>query len=400
MRLDFWHSVAGMVEVELTSAEPETAFAVISSEKIEIRAVRKISELTYSFWVSRRNCGTLERICKKRGEILKIRRKQGLYWRIQRAFTRPFLLTGGTLLLAMALWLPSRVFFVCVDGNEKIPDRKILEAAEVCGITFGASRREVRSEKVKNALLSSVPELQWAGVNTSGCTATISVRERSDSEEAAEENGVTSIAASRDGYVLSCTVTRGNALVKPGSAVKEGQTLISAYTDCGLCIRAERAEGEVYAQTNRTIDVVTPDSYVKKGAEKEVKRKISLLLRKKRIFLWKDSGIWDASCGRMYEEYYITLPGGFQLPFALCVEEYICCETSDMEFSEQEAEMELEGFSDSYLSQNMVAGRIISAEQTVYPEDGLYRLKGKYTCVEMIGRVRQEQIGDTNGKNS
>lgn len=31
---------------------------------------------------------------------------------------------------------------------------------------------------MKNALLSAIPELQWAGVNTYGCRAVISVRER------------------------------------------------------------------------------------------------------------------------------------------------------------------------------------------------------------------------------
>ena len=89
---------------------------------------------------------------------------------------RPVLLAGLGILFLLAMYLPSRVLFIRVEGNMQIPDRQILAAAEECGIRFGASRREVRSEKVKNALLSSVPQLQWAGVNTAGCVATISVR--------------------------------------------------------------------------------------------------------------------------------------------------------------------------------------------------------------------------------
>lgn len=400
MRLDFWRSVDGMVEAELTSAEPETAFDAIGRGNIEIRNVQKLSELTHSFLVSRRNVQLLAELCKKRGETLRVQRKKGLYWGIRQILARRFLLFGGMMLLTIVLWMPSRVFFICVEGNDTIPDRKIIEAAETCGIMFGASRRAVRNEKVKNALLSAVPELQWAGVNTSGCTATISVRERSEPEDTGKENMVASIDASRDGYILSCTVTKGNLLVKPGSSVKEGQTLISAYTDCGRTIRAEQAEGEVFAQTSRAVEAVMQANYLQKGKQTEIKRKISLLLRKKRIFLWKDSGIWDASCGRMYEEYYVTLPGGFRLPFALCVEEYVCCETSETVIPEAEAEARLTVFSERYVTENMVAGKIIHAQQTVQLEGGSYRMKTNYACVEMIGRVRQEQIGDTNGENS
>ena len=264
---------------------------------------------------------------------------------------------------------------------------------------IGASRREVRSEKVKNALLSAVPELQWAGVNTSGCTATISVREKRASEHQEKQGSVSSILAARDGYVLSCTATAGNLLVRPGDSVRKGQVLISAYTDCGLCIRAERAEGEIVGQTSRSIEVVMPSRFVKKGNQKQVKRRISLLVRKKRIFLWKDSGIWEGSCGRMYEEYYITLPGGFQLPIALSLETYQFCETDVDCLSEENGSAELKEFAQTYLLQHMAAGKVLSGAQTVIREDGLDRLMGQYDCVEMIGIARQEEIGDRNGKD-
>ena len=398
--MDFWRSMAGYLEVELTSAEPEAALAAMNAERIEIKNLLKINELTYSFCVRRRDYRILNEIGERRGESLRILRKRGLYWEAKHFLGRPVLLLGSAVLLSMVLYLPTRVFFIRVDGNSSVPERKILEAAENCGIGFGASRREVRSEKAKNALLAAVPELQWAGVNTSGCVATISVRERSDLEASKEKPEVASVVASRDGYVLSCTVTKGNALVTVGQSVREGQVLISGYTDCGICIRAECAEGEVMAQTSRTLEAVTPLQCVQKVQSGEVKRKYSLLIRKKRIFLWKDSGISDAGCGRMYEEYYITLPGGFQLPIALCVETCTCYESAVLEVPESEAEDSLKAFASRYLSKQMVAGEILNRTEEISQENGVYRLKGAYACAEMIGKMRQEQIGDTNGKNS
>ena len=398
--MNIWKSIAGMLDVELTSAEPEMALYAINAAGIEIFKMRQVSELTCCFRISRINFSELEAICKKRGEKLRILRKSGIYWTSKALLVRPVLMIGILFLFAVVLFLPTRIFFVRIEGNKAVPSQKILAAAEECGIGIGASRREVRSEKVKNALLSSVPELQWAGVNTSGCVATISVRERTDTNTEKDTREVTNIVAARDGFILSGTVTQGHGVYQVGQSVKAGQILISGYTDCGICIRATRSEGEIVAQTKRKIEAITPSTYDQRGEMQSVRRKISLIYRKKRINLWKDSGISDASCGRMYEEYYITLPGGFRLPIALCVEEFTRYEGIEISAAEEQAEAELKAFARSYLLQQMVAGKILSGIQSISAENGVYVLTGDYACVEMIGKVRQEQMGDTNGKDS
>ncbi len=398
--MDLWQYIGGIVTAEITGADLQGTLLEVAKENIEIRNIQQESELTCCLTIDRKAYGRLERICRRRGDRVSYRKKSGLYWYVRRGMRRPILAFGSLLLMMLILWVPTRVLFISVEGNDTIPERRILEAAGESGICFGASRREVRSEKVKNRLLSAVPQLQWAGVNTSGCTAVISVREKSVPDEDNPEPAPASIEASRDGQIVSCTVTAGELRVVPGMLVKEGQTLISAYTDCGRCIRVERADGEIMARTRRAVEAVFPSSYAKKGERWTVKRKISLLIRKKRIFLWKDSGIWDSSCDRMYEEYYVTLPGGFRLPVALCVEEYRVFETSMEYISPQEAEMALKAFADDYLVHRMVAGSIIGSSETITSENGLYRLRGEYDCIEMIGQVRQEQIGDINGENS
>ncbi len=397
--MNFWSSAAGMLEVALTSAELETALSVINEQGIMLYGLEPEGTLTCRFRIRRKDYGSLEIICKRRGESLRVLGKRGLFWTGKALLKRPLLWVGMVIFFGAALYLPTRVLFVRVEGNITIPPRKIIAAAESCGIEFGASRREVRSEKMKNALLAAVPELQWAGVNTYGCVAVISVREGAEKEDASTENMVTSIVAARDGHILSGTATRGNALFQIGQTVKQGQLLISGYTDCGICIQATRAEGEIIAQTNRDLEVVTPAKCLHRGEIQEVKRKYSLLFRKKRINLWKDSGISDTSCGRMYEEYYVTLPGGFQLPFALCVEEYLFYATEAGEVSQSDAEQSLMEFSQQYVRQQMVAGSVLQKQEGMTFTQGVYRLSGDYICAEMIGRERREQIGETNGKS-
>lgn len=382
--MDIWKSLDGMVEAELTSAEPGAALEAANARGIPLYDVIQVGDLTARFRVRRRDYRTLEALSEKRGETLRLRRRMGAYWTLKRLLARPMLLCGLAVFLAAAIYLPTRL---------------ILDAAGESGIRFGASRRAVRSEKMKNALLSALPQLQWAGVNTSGCVATVSVRERTDPEVTEQDSAVSSIVASRDGFIVSATVTRGNSLCRVGQSVKAGQVLISGYTDCGICIQATRAEGEICAQTSRDFAAVTPAQWTVRGEQTAVRRKYSLIIGKKRINLWKDSGILQGSCDRMDRRYELTLPGGFRLPVTLCVEEYTFYDWEMMTLEPDAAEAALSKFAQSALTQQMVAGRILSREESITQSEDKYLLEGTYACVEMIGRVRREQIGDTNGKS-
>ena len=393
-------SSPGMLEVELTSAQPEAALEAAGKENICISHLTRSDELRCRFRLSAASYGKLQDLAERRGDRIRVLKKRGWVWMLRDLENRRVLLTGIGFLLVLTVFLPTRVLFIRVEGNRQMSQQQILEAAESCGIRFGASRRAVRSERVKNALLAALPQLQWAGVNTSGCVAVISVREGNEPKAPEKTGLVTSIAAVRDGYILSGTVTRGQGLFQLGQTVKKGEILISGYTDCGLCIRAGRAEGEVFAQTEREIELVTPSSSHVRTEMVDARRCYSLIFRKKRINLWKDSGISPGSCGRMYKEYYITLPGGFRLPFALCIEEIIEYRTEERNTSLRELQSAMSAYAQHYVTRQMIAGSIVEGEELADTQCGVYSLTGKYVCTEMIGREVAEQIGDTNGKSS
>ena len=79
-------------------------------------------------------------------------------------------------------------------------------------------------------------------MNTRGCVAVISVRERPEEAQVDRPGTVSAVTAAQDGIIERVTVTNGTALCRPGQAVRAGETLISGYTDCGRTIRAGRAE--------------------------------------------------------------------------------------------------------------------------------------------------------------
>jgi len=102
----------------------------------------------------------------------------------------------------------------------------------------------------------------------------------------------------------------------------------------------------------------------------------------------------------MYKRYTLSLPGGFELPVSLIKEEqvYYACnltvDTTECNFSW------MEGYMDDYLKSQMVAGQILKSGLSSEQQDDIYKLSGEYSCIEMIGEIRKEEIIDHNGENS
>ncbi len=394
----FWNRMAGMVTVTLTAAEPEKTLHCLNEAGVVLHQIRWLQPLTVQFQCGQYDRKKIKRICEKRGDQVEFSQTTGLRQLAGKLLRRPVLATGGLVFLFLTVFLPTRVLFIQVEGNERLPSRQILEAAADCGIRFGVSRRQVRSEKMKNTLLSTMPELKWAGINTAGCRAIISVRERDIPEEVPVSHGTANLVSVRDAYVTDLTVTRGSALCVPGQVVREGQVLISGYTDLGILLQVTQAQGEVWGETIRQIRTITPAQQVLRQEEMEDEMRLSLILGKKRINFGKGSGIYPATCGRMYQEYTIILPGGFRLPVSLAVERTTSWKTDLLPVSRQMVESQMQVFSRQQILAQTVAGRILKEDQTLLEQQNCHCLESRFLCLEMIGRISKEEIGEANGK--
>lgn len=390
--MNIWNSLRGMIRTEVTTADPPATITACNQAGIGLYHLEIQDPVTISFSLFRAQLPDLQKLLQKREEMMRIRKKSGLYWIFQRLRSRPVLVSGIVILLFLSMFLPGRIYFIRVEGNVQLPQNLILEQAEHCGIHFGASRKTVRSEQMKNTLLAALPDLQWAGINTTGCTAVISVRERSTSEMEEKKPGIGHIVASRDGIVTEITVTRGTALCKVGQAVTQGETLVSGYTDCGRVLLAQQAEAEIYGETKHKITAVTPAEVLAKGEITDVQKKFSLIFGKKRIFLSKDSGISGTTCDKMYQEHTLTLPGGFSLPVKLIVETWTFRNTVCSAPVTWNQEPFLHQYVSTYLTSHMIAGEILKEDASVSSGNGLLYLTGDYACRELLGQEHREEI--------
>ena len=398
--MDFFQSLSGSVSLELTAADPAAALCDLRNAGITVLFARVAeSDITVHMSIRRKDYPALKKLAKHKGYGLHLTRKTGYYWHLKSLMHRPVLLVGIVLLFFLTLFVPSRILFLKVEGNKLVSTRQIIEKCQEFGITFGCSRRQIRSEKLKNALLEQIPQLEWAGVNTAGCVATVTVSERPQSQEPpAGITAINSIVAIRDGIITECTVTRGKALCRVGQAVKAGQMLISGYTDCGISIRAEGAKGEVFGQTERDFSGIVDRNRLSKVKTGQTIRKYAVIIGKNRINFYKDSGIPASECDRIYTQIPLTLPGGLELPVWLVIETWICYEPVAQVISEDTARQILLDYASAYTKEQMVAGQIMSRIDYFTENSDAFRLEGKYYCHEMIGQIKHEEIIPPYGK--
>ncbi len=389
--MELWWRFRGWTRLRMTSADCAGRLRELARE-VHLEDIRFENDLTVLFSVS---VGDRDRIRARDGDELVVVANGGLP--VQLAQFRSWWMVAAMVVLLgfLTVFFQGRMLFLRVEGNERVPARLVLERAEECGVYFGASNRALRSEQVKNHLLWAIPELRWAGVNISGCTAVITVAERQPGE-APEGELPGDIMASIDGVVTEVYPERGTVLTAPGQAVRTGDILIAGSTDLGLLVRSDRAEGEVYGLTRRVYEAALPSKTVVRRENGRVVRKFFLRIGKKYVNFSNDSGILHGTCVKMRTVNYLTLPGGFRLPVALVTDTYRLCVAVPIA-REMDAELFMEQVR-RMSREEMTAGTILREDVSVVGD----RLRAELECREMIGTFRPETIteGDTNDREN
>lgn len=396
--MNHWQFRLKNLTISLTTADIQGALLALNLAGIPLKDVCPTEDpLCFTFCIAGKDQKKAIGVLESRQENWEIVHQRGIITAVPAILRRPLLLMTAALLVFLTYFLPERVLFVQVEGNCIVSSRLIAEICGQNGLHFGSDRRVVRSERIKNILLEQIPQLKWAGITTSGCVATVSVTERTASDKKPKENSVGSIRAITDGVITQLTVTNGTPACRLGQAVNRGQLLISGYSDLGIAVSGERAEGEVFGDTVRTKTVILPLDVAVRTETGLKEEKFSLIIGKKRINLYKGSGISGDSCVKMYSENYVVLPGGFVLPVGIGVQtEYFYAESPEKR-SEAEAAAVLEKLSLAQLHQQMIAGTVIKAQTLVTRTEDAVILTGSYACNEMIGQYVQEELILPNG---
>lgn len=328
----------GQVRLRVECAFPERVLNLCGARDLAFWDLEWESAATFTCRMSRRDYAALQRAAERLECRLTVVRREGVPFLLGRLRHRQALLVGlvGG---GLALFLGS--FFIWdfeIEGNEAVPDERILRALEDCGVTIGSFGMSLDGESIRNHVLLEIPELSWIAVNVSGCQANVQVRERVEPPELLDEETPANVVARRAGWVLEVRDWNGMAAVLPGTAVTEGQLLISGVEDLEtLGARVLAGTGSVQARTWYSLTTTIPLTREAKqytGREKTVR---SLVLGKQRIKFSSNSSI----SGEKYDKIIQRSPWsllGVPLPVTVETETYRFYETETVTLDAAQAE--------------------------------------------------------------
>lgn len=300
----------GQVRLETECAYPERVLNLCGARKLAFWDLKWESATAFSCTMTRRDFRTLRRASEKLGCTLRVEKTAGAPFLLRR-FSRRRVLAAGLTVCAAALFFGS--FFIWdfqIEGNETVPDEKILRALEQNGVTFGTFGFSIDGEELRNHVLLDVPELSWIAVNVSGCQAHVQVRQRIPAPSLADRRTPANIVARRDGLVLKVNALGGEKAVLPGDTVEQGQLLISGIRDTDTFgARMMAGMGTVTARTWYALTARVPLTAEQKVYTGEERTRLYLIFGTHRIKIYGGATTSDGNYDKIAKRTHIRLLG-------------------------------------------------------------------------------------------
>ncbi len=212
----------------------------------------------------------------------------GAFGYIMRRSDRVGLLVGA-IIFAVCIYVSSLfVWDIKIADIEGMERNEIEEILSLSGLNIGDYIPSIDIEQIQLNVLMNTDKLSYITLNIDGCTVSADGAARQNRDEAANDTSVANIVASEDGQIVGFMSKRGRVCRAVGDVVQKGELLISGiYEDEKMGMCAERAEGEVYAEVSRHIQISYPCTVYEKTNTENISHGLSLSVFGKKIDVYK-----------------------------------------------------------------------------------------------------------------
>ncbi len=389
--------LAGYYRVRVRGAAPEQTLYRLTKKRIPFWDIERVDDFASDISIRRRDLERVQKLAERVQEGADLVSEHGFLCHFRGLKKRKLFVITVFLCLGLAFLLPNFVWCLRVEGNEKVPEERILRELSELGVDFGTWGASIVPQDLKNQMLERIPELEWLTVNRSGALAVVSVRERQPAGDIVNRKLVTNLVAAQDCIITKMEILSGQPVCEVGQSIRAGEMLVSGYADWEHCIQATRSLGEIYGRTWRKQNAVTPAEWRLKTDSGAVHTRYALLFGRKRINLYKNSGNWGAGCDKMVMYHPLTLPGDYEFPVTLVVETATERTSVPSELDADTASGILTTGTVAAVEKNMVAGEIVKKQIKIQRKDGVYALSGSYECHEMVARTSPAILWESEG---
>lgn len=326
----------------------------------------------------------IRKAAKKSGMRVRIFKKHGLAFFLNRHSRRMGLVAGMLICMSVLLILSTRIWRIEVIGNTEIPSEEILEVFDGLGVRAGVPVSSIDEWTVEQAAIKKLPELSWVNINLTGSSAQIEVREVIEQNKVDNSESPANIVAAKDGQIVYLRPFKGTQEKKIGTGVVKGDLLISGFIEyIDMSTSICRADGYVVARTDYQLEAESI-------TEKQVKTLSGTEKSYSLEFLFLKIPLGRKKNG--FEEKSSLYLNGATLPFSvICRTQNSFAEskiTLDKEKNSNLARLEFYDKAVNEFRYKQVEKAEIEEKET---ENG-YKIKGSFTCLENIGEKQPFEV--------
>ena len=314
---DFFNSLAGWTEVRVSGALPEAFLNACAARNLPLLSAAQEERYALRVRLRTRDVKKAARIALWTQCALEPLFAGGASAMTRKLRRRALAVLGLFFVLALLAWSKLYIWEIDVTGNDTVPAGRILDGLRECGVGIGTFWPGITSDNLRSELLIELPELAWATVNIYGSRAEVIVRERVPKPEIWRADTPVDVVAKKTGFITEVRTLSGTARVRPGSAVTEGETLISGLQESSYGgAKKVHATGVVRAETYYELSAAVPLTALEKRGTGEETAAWSLTIGKNRWNFLGNSSIFGESCGTIAKTWDF---GGkaFSLPVSL-----------------------------------------------------------------------------------
>ena len=394
MLLRLVNALRGSVRLEVEGAFPERFLNLCAQRGILFWNVEWMEATRLRLTVTRRGSRQAAALGERTLCTVTPAGRSGMPYFLARFKKRYAFWVGMGLSMAAVCVLSSFVLTIEVKGNTTVPTAQILTELRRQGLGIGTFGPGLDERAVGNKVLLQLPQLSWLSINLYGTRAEVLVREAVEAPELVDAQEYGSVVARASGIVTRVEALTGEAVVKVGDTVLEGETLISgtvhlegpAYSDKPEIGQMQvRASGRVYARTWRTMAAQLPlEAQVKRYTGEETNLWSVTALGRRTDFFGK-GGISFDRYDKISHTWTLTLPGGEEMPLAVQRETCRAYELETLAVEPDAAQAMLKQRLLEALEEAVGEGEIVGTEFAVETADGMLKVTLQAECREEIG---------------
>lgn len=217
----------GYVRIQIRGKGCERLINPMMEKGFSIWDIQAAGEERLELFILIKDFFKLRPLLKRTGCRMHVLERYGLPFFMDRLGRRKIFFGGMAAFILGLYVLTSIVWQVTVEGNDRISEAEILQAASKQGIhTFQWKFKLKKTEELSREIQGLLPNAAWVGVEIRGTHLTIKVVEATIPDRKPPMNP-RNLVASKNALVTEILSDKGKPMVKPNTYVRKGDVLIS-----------------------------------------------------------------------------------------------------------------------------------------------------------------------------